>query len=360
MKDARSLVYWGVTDRISSPGILAKVVDFVDAARDLGYQADYVTPHPGHKFEILKTLYTTALSSKTVIVYRYNSHLAIFFLCATVLARILGKKVIFDVPTPIIADLRFNILHQKLNIRSLLALFQALILGPLPFIASNLVVQYAEETRYLLPKIFTRSVLLGNGIRCAKWPVPKQRPHRSNFSEINLVGVATVNVWHRWEIVIEALNICRSVNPDLVIKFFVIGDGPDVSKLKNLSSKFKLEACVNFEGNKTYSELCDLYSLFDLGVGTFGWEDLGVKVASPLKYREYLANGLPFIYSTPDPDIDTEENIAFKLVPTAEAVAEFLLIFHKKVVASSYECRLYCEKNMDYSIKIPRILDLAD
>jgi hypothetical protein len=135
-----------------------------------------------------------------------------------------------------------------------------------------------------------------------------------------------------------------------------VGDGPELVSLKNLTSKLALSDFVNFKGMLAKPELIELYREADLGVGTFGWDILNIEIASPLKYREYLANGLPFIYSTPDPDLDYGNNVSFRVDGTVDSIVQKLLTLKLNELPHGRVCRQYCKNNMDYRSKIPLII----
>jgi len=80
------------------------------------------------------------------------------------------------------------------------------------------------------------------------------------------------------------------------IFLIIVGFGPEKENIKN---KIKKEKIINTEmvGRKTSSELKILYENSDFGFGSFALERKGMKMAKPLKVREYLINGLPVVYN---------------------------------------------------------------
>jgi len=64
---------------------------------------------------------------------------------------------------------------------------------------------------------------------------------------------------------------------------------------------------VFYHGFKTGYALSDLYSKMNIGIGTLALHRKGMKEASPLKVREYLAYGLPVILGYKDTDVDGKD-----------------------------------------------------
>jgi glycosyltransferase involved in cell wall biosynthesis len=350
-----SILYWAISSPEHSPGIQSKVSDFIETAEELGYKAVSVLQKPGTYFSYFVSHIKVLTCDNDITIYRYNNMMGALILLMCALSRLLGKTVVLDVPTPVIYHLRSILMKKNRGIRGYVEIANALLLGPFPFIAANLVIHYSKESKYFQPKNFTKSILIGNGIRTSKWPNPV-RPNGVNAKRLRLIGVGAVAEWHAWERVIKAISICRTEAPDLLITFTIVGFGPELNSLQILSRELGLENNVINMGLRSRDELSKLYSEADLGVGSFGWDKLGVTVASPLKYREYLANGLPFIYSTEDPDISEASRVAFMIKPNEDAIARFLIGIKIADLPSPDVCRGYCVDKMDYLSKIPRIM----
>ena len=81
---------------------------------------------------------------------------------------------------------------------------------------------------------------------------------------------------------------------------------------------------------------------------------IALKEASPLKYREYSAVGLPFLYSTFDPDYE-DADIAF-LIGEDDLVGglanKLLKIIRNNNLPTPITCRQYAYKQLDFTNKI--------
>lgn len=350
-----SIVYWAISSPSSSPGIQNKVKDFIETAIDMGHDAIYILKEPGSYLSYIKSLVKVLRSDKQIVLYRYNNMMGSVLLLMIILSRLLGKKVVLDVPTPIIHHLKSIYIKKRKGARDVFEFANALLLGPLPFVFANLVIHYSKENNYFLPNKFTKSILIGNGVRTSKWPI-LAREKNNNPKRLRLIGVGAIAEWHAWEKIIKAISICRDEAPDFSITFTIVGFGSELNLLKLLSQKYALENEIIFTGLRYGEELTKFYLEADLGVGSFGWSKLGITVASPLKYREYLSNGLPFIYSTDDPDIPRNNGVAFMIEPDEVVIAKFLMRLEVLNLPSPEACREFCKNNMDYSKKIPMII----
>lgn len=350
------IVYWAITSVDDSPGIFNKVVDFVETAKDLGYKTDSILVKPGPYREYIAALFRLYSVRPDVVIMRYNNLSGIALAITTIMLRLRGVKVILDVPTPIVYHIR-SVLNKKWKgAKDVVEIINALALGPLPFFLANLVLHYSRESRYFTPKHGCNVLLIGNSIRSKRIPYPVIGVDNFQFDSINMIAVGAVASWHGWDIVIQAISLYRRQCNSKPVSLNIVGEGPAKHELMKLVCELELNDVVKFSGMTTGGNLSELYSKANLAIGSFGWHRLGLQVASPLKYREYLANGLPFLYATDDPDLEASNRVAFKLKPNATEIADFFGELKLASLPSKVECFEYCRLNMDYSAKIPKIM----
>lgn len=352
-----SIIYWAISSDKSSPGISNKIRDFVESCKDLGYNATSNLKEPGSYYSYIIDIYKLLKSDNTIFIFRYNNLLGLILFFCSIYLRLNNKVVIFDVPTPIKNHLIYNIKNNNRKIKNYIEIINSIVLGPLPFMFTNLVIQYAKEGAFFRILSNHKSILIGNGIRAKSWPQPKNSVNKEK-NLINLIAVGAIASWHGWDKVIEAIGDCKKIDPNLVINFKIIGSGEYEKNLKNLVNKLGLDKEILFLGMKSKDQLIDLYAESDIGIGTLAWGNIGVNMASPLKHREYLVNGIPFIYSTDDPDISEKSKFAYKMNPNKEDLINFFLNIKYIKLPKKNECRQYCENNMDFKEKIPKILNL--
>jgi glycosyltransferase involved in cell wall biosynthesis len=77
------------------------------------------------------------------------------------------------------------------------------------------------------------------------------------------------------------------------IRFFIAGDGPQLTEMKNIAEKKKLTNC-KFLGFLKFEDMVGLLRQSDIGLNTFA---KNTKNAFPNKVFDYMATGLPIINS---------------------------------------------------------------
>lgn len=354
MKNRYELLYWGIADLETSPGIYYKITDFVTAANSLGYKANAKICPPSNYLRYIWSLLEIFSECKNIVILRYNNTTGLVLFIVALMLRLTGRKVIFDIPTPISSHLRNIYSKKNKTIKDNIELLVGFVFTPIIFSVPNLLINYSIESKYFSAFTRNKSIIIGNSIDVDAWPeVPiKKRPKC-----LRLIAVGAIAKWHAWDKVIEAINVCLKRDPQFKVNLTIVGDGPELEHLKNLTSKLLLSEVVNFKGMLAKNDLINLYRESDLGVGTFGWSNLNIEIASPLKYREYLANGLPFIYSTDDPDLPEGNNVSFKVDNEINSIAHQLLTIKTEELPDEKSCREYCKNNMDYRSKISRIMN---
>ena len=136
------------------------------------------------------------------------------------------------------------------------------------------------------PKIIT----ISNGINTESFPIAPVINIGSG--EIKLLMICGGDVeWHGLDKIAPYLAKTN-------FKLYVVG---------KVTPKYSNENVV-YTGELSLSEIADLINKEKVccGVGSLAIERVGLKEAAPLKVREYLARGLPVIYSYNDTDIDRD------------------------------------------------------
>ena len=102
------------------------------------------------------------IKNKGYFFIRYNNSLNFLFLLPIIILKISNKKLILDVPTPIVNYIRELFISDASIFKKILIFLNTIILGPIPFILASLNVQYSKEGLFF--SLFTKSILIGNGI----------------------------------------------------------------------------------------------------------------------------------------------------------------------------------------------------
>lgn len=134
-----------------------------------------------------------------------------------------------------------------------------------------------------------------NGIDMGDIPLrsPALEPHDS----LNLICVAVFNEWHGIDRVIKGIADYRDNGGTKNIRLHLVGDGPASETYRALSKKLGTDSNVVFHGRMLPEDYAAVFDYCDFAIECLGCHRKGVMVSSSLKSREYLARGMPFIYS---------------------------------------------------------------
>ncbi|AMJ97578.1 hypothetical protein AVL55_05025 [Alteromonas macleodii] len=169
-------------------------------------------------------------------------------------------------------------------------------------------------------------------------------------SVINLLVVANLSSWHGIDRVIEGLAAYYTEPRQTTVMLHVVGDGDCLQSLQRLCSERDMEEAVKFYGFLTGSELDKLFIKADIAIGSLGMHRIDLFRSSTLKVREYLASGLPVIYSCADsvlmenpytlriPEDDSALDISqvvafFQRIQSAESVKPAIAAFARDVIS---------------------------
>ena len=166
-------------------------------------------------------------------------------------------------------------------------------------LVSNEPTKQIMKTYYKIPekKLFT----VPNGVDLSFFV-----PSKKNQKKIVFSGVM---YHHRGlELLINSVPAIIKKIPDA--KFVLLGDGPDLNKLKELVRKNHLESNIEFKGWISRQSIPEYLSNASIGIGPLKRTDV-TENALPIKVLEYMASGLPLIAKTgtlPDDVLDNNEN----------------------------------------------------
>ncbi|HIF9327278.1 TPA: glycosyltransferase [Photobacterium damselae] len=121
---------------------------------------------------------------------------------------------------------------------------------------------------------------------------------------INLICVASLHSWHGYDRLISSLPHYLSENDSKKIHIYIVGDGPELNKLKKLVEKNSLQENVTFCGELFGLDLQEKLLHASIGVDSLGRHRSGNLSNNSLKSKEYLSYGLPVVKSHHDGSID--------------------------------------------------------
>nr|AHB32831.1 Gtr158 [Acinetobacter baumannii] len=133
---------------------------------------------------------------------------------------------------------------------------------------------------------------------------------------IHFISVSSISFWHGIDRFILALKNYGEDN----VHFHVVGGDNEVSlSLQSMVREYSLKDKVTFHGHKSGDELKAIYAMSHIGVGSLGRHRSNIYYLNSLKNREYIAKGLPIIYSEIDDDLE-ETAFVYKLPASEELI----------------------------------------
>lgn len=313
---------------------------------------------PGGLRKHISYLLAIISAKEDYVVTRYSGKIGLFFFPIGLIFKVRNQKLIIDVPTPVTNLIREMKLKEHKNCINVIERIMIIALGSIPFLSSASIIQYADESKWFSNGVRNRIIKIGNGIDSKSILLRKSAPQWPS-DLIILIGVGTIAKWHGYDRIIRAIKDLKDdIDYNIEIRFNIIGEGPEVINLQKIVKSFGLSNQIKFFGMLYEDELYSHYENAHFGIGSLGWSRVGVKEASPIKVREYLAAGLPVITATEDPDFDDNLPL-FHRVSDGEEI-ESIIIFFKNIksiiMPTPLDCRLYAENKLDFKVKVKRII----
>jgi len=191
------------------------------------------------------------------------------------------------------------------------------------------------ELLALFKKFRKPSVCISNGLRVDSYPFVKDTRNKS--PKVVFIGSPGAK-WHGFEKV--ALMAKKIKN----VEFHIIG--PAGQNRHNLT----------YHGYMHRNKAMDFIKRCDVAIGTLSLYAKNMFEACPLKSRQYMAHGIPFIYAYQDPDLNREP---FALqIPNAESNVRDNLHKIKDFIFHAFgnnelrlKCRDFAKNKVDVTIK---------
>lgn len=143
-----------------------------------------------------------------------------------------------------------------------------------------------------------------NGIDVNALPLKKKS---GTPNKLRLICVASFFPEYGMDRVIRGMHTYYSKDThDCDVTLHLVGRGPEVDNYLKLARECGIKDKVVYHGYKTGTELDKIFDESDIGIDAIALYRKGLKVSSTLKTREYMARGLPFIYSSEMPGLANE------------------------------------------------------
>lgn len=333
-----------------SSGVINKMSSISNSIIQLGFKSNIINIESISFFEDAVSLIKLSFKLKDVAYLRYNNSKNFIFFIALIILKIRGVKIILDIPTPIINFLKEISISKSTFFKKNVIILSTLILGPLPFIISNLNIHYAHENWYF--RLFNKkNLLIGNGIN-SKYYIPSKIICKKIIKH-KFLTIANLAPWHGID---RALLSLSKVNYDF--EYNIIGSGQELNNLKNIVKDLDLGKKVFFRGFLKKKDYLKYLHSSTLGIGSLAWDRVGVKTSSTLKNREYISSGIPCVFSTYDPDISSS-SFGFEILQDQSSIDYFFMNikFFFKGMPEKPLFFDFAKKELDMKVKLKLILD---
>lgn len=157
--------------------------------------------------------------------------------------------------------------------------------------------------------------------------------------EINMICAASFQNWHAVDRLVEGLRDYYRAGGEKRIVLHLVGDGPALKEARRQVIRARLDEVVRFHGYCSRAEMDAVYDRCSIAMASLGLHRIGHSMASTLKTREYLAKGIPFVYSG-EIDVFRTDPVDFCLqVPADESPVDIekLVAFHDRLYAQEAE-----------------------
>ncbi len=246
------------------------------------------------------------------------------YLCG-IISRLGGNypKAIWDIHGDIMSELEFeenNIYNylKKINTKLMVFLSENFV--------KNKIVVSSNQKRELKQK--SSIWVIPNGHSPENLINPRSIvPHGNN--KLILTYVGTLEKWAKVSDLIEAFRI---VNERSACFLYIIGDGPDMTSLKELVKNYNLEKNVLFTGKIPYGSIKDYLHSSNILLAPFP-DHKALHVACPIKLLEYMNTGKPIVTMNIGeiPSIMKSSNAAIVTAPDIKSFADGIIrLIHDK------------------------------
>lgn len=300
----------------------------------------------------IKMVYLILITNANIIILRNtNSSMSIYCL-ALLIKRILGVKIIIDIPTPLHAVVHELSSFKESNIKKIFKKILLYFVFPYSLLTANRVLQYAEESKYFSLLLKHKIKLTSNGIKTDSIDLRTKIPIIN--SEIILIGVGNLATWHGYDRIIRSIATFMSYenSKKTKISFYIIGEGNSKIMLENIAENLKVKDNVIFYGSQTGPTLSRLFQKAHVAVSSLALFRNKLKRASVLKSREYTARGIPFIAVNGDIDFDPSPDFIYQIDNNnSEIDISDLINWYENLNYTPKNIRKYSEDILDYKNK---------
>ena len=160
-----------------------------------------------------------------------------------------------------------------------------------------------------------RTIRISNGVDFESIPLHQPSAISHQPSELHLIGVAEVHIWHGFDRLVAGLGEYYKNGGQRKVIFHIVGGVHPNERyraneyhlgLQNIIDKYGIADKVIFHGTMFGDELTNVFNQCQFAIGSLARHRSGITVIKTLKNREYATRGIPFIYSEQDSDFDNQ------------------------------------------------------
>ena len=221
MLNKTKLLYLASYNKETDTGVHFKIEGFVRAVKAHGYEA--INPQDTQKLLKKSTVISTLVNTNAKhIVIRSLGVTNLILLPFIIIARIQGKKLYLDIPTPRKAAY-YEVMKKRKGYKKITYFILHYLSGPWTMWPYNKVIQYGDESAYFLFWNSKKTIYLGNSI-----DVNRMALRNKNYvwpdKYLKLIGVGNISDYHGYDRIIKAVYQWNlSPNIKYKVTFTIIG-----------------------------------------------------------------------------------------------------------------------------------------
>lgn len=183
--------------------------------------------------------------------------------------------------------------------------------------------------------------------------------------ELNVICVAAFAKWHGIDRFLSGMEEYVRKGSIRRVRLHLLGEGPALDALKKQVENRALQKHVVFYGQCNRRRMDEVYDKCQFAIECLGCHRKGIDRSSSLKSREYLAKGMPFVYSG-EIDVFLEDPVDFCLkVPADESPVDIeeLVAFADGLYERESEealigrIRKYAEGHVGMNVAMKSVID---
>lgn len=181
----------------------------------------------------------------------------------------------------------------------------------------------------------------------------KKKEHKAGADQMHIICCAHMFHAHGFDRLIQGLVQYQGDKSNIFIH--MVGDGPELSKYKNLVQANNLEKQVLFHGYLAGDKLDEMFDRCNLACGSLGMHRGGFESGSPLKTKEYLSRGIPFIYAYKETGLPEDFAYAKRFPANEEPIdftqiLEFFDSYKRDMETAAVVMREYAEDHFTWKV----------